>query len=126
VRRRDLLLLNGAFRLLYGLGGVLSPRRMAAAGLAAETEADPQARLFVRGFSSHQVAVAALSLASRRWRRLEQPAICAAIAIDVADLASAAAEAVARGSWDADLAGGTVFSAAGVLTAAAALEPQVP
>jgi hypothetical protein len=78
-------------------------------------------RLFVRGFSSHQIGVALLGLAGLRWRRLLRPAALAAAAIDIADMLAATAEAGGRRRLDGDLAGGLVFSAAGVATAVAAL-----
>jgi hypothetical protein len=115
------MLLNSAFRVSYGVGALLAPAQMTKLQLAADTAEQPAARLFVRGFGAHQIAVAALSLASRRWRALERPAALAAIAIDVADMLSAVAEAGERGQVDPDLTGGLVFSAAGVATAAASL-----
>jgi hypothetical protein len=119
--RRILMLVNCLFRLGYGAGAVLTPSAMATAQLAPDVEERPDARLFVRGFGAHQVAVAALGLASLRWPRLERTALALAIAIDAVDMVSAAAEARARGQMDADVVGGLAFSAAGAATAAAAL-----
>src|SRR6478609_8127953 len=119
--KRRLMLVNAGFRIAYGIGGLLSPAAMAKLRLAADTPERPDARLFVRGFSAHQIGVAILGLASLRWRRLERPAAIAAVAIDVTDMLSAAVEAGKRGGLEGDLAGGLVFSAAGVATAAAAL-----
>ena len=119
--KRSLMLLNSAFRVSYGIGALLAPAKMTKLRLAPETAEHPQAQLFVRGFGAHQVAVAALGLASRRWRALERPAALAAITIDVSDMLSAVVEAGERGQTDPDLTGGLVFSAAGVATAAAAL-----
>ena len=119
--KRSLMLLNSAFRVSYGVGALLAPAKMTKLRLAPETAEHPEARLFVRGFGAHQVAVAALGLASRRWRALERPAALAAITIDVSDMLSAVVEAGERGQTDPDLTGGLVFSAAGVATAAAAL-----
>jgi hypothetical protein len=124
--KRSLMLVNGLFRVSYGLGALLVPAKMAALKLAADTDEHPQARLFVRGFGAHQIAVATAALASRRWRRLEQPAAVAAIAIDAVDMLSALVEARGRGRVDADLSGGLVFSAAGVATAVAALRTSAP
>lgn len=121
VSKRSLMLLNSTFRVGYGVGALLAPAQMAKLALAADTAEEPAARLFVRGFGAHQITVAALGLASRRWRALERPATLAAIAIDVADMLSAVAEARERGQMDPDLTGGLVFSAAGVATAAGAL-----
>jgi hypothetical protein len=120
------MLVNSLFRVSYGLGALFVPAKMAALKLAADTNEHPQARLFVRGFGAHQIAVAALGLASRRRRGLEQPAAVAAIAIDVADMLSALVEARHRGQMDADLSGGLVFSAAGVATAAITLRTPAP
>jgi hypothetical protein len=115
------MLVNSGFRLSYGVGSLLAPSAMAAARFVPDTEQRPDARLFVRGFGAHQVAVAALGLGSRRWPRLERPAIVAAVVIDVVDMVSAAVEARARGQIGPDVAGGFVFSAAGLATAAGAL-----
>jgi hypothetical protein len=115
------MLLNSVFRVGYGLGALLAPAEMVKLRLAPDTAERPEARLFVRGFGAHQVAVAALSLASRRWRALERPAALAAITIDLSDMVSAVIEAGDREQMDSDLTGGLVFSAAGVATAAAAL-----
>jgi hypothetical protein len=120
VSRRDLLLLNAGFRLAYGIGGLLSPAAMGKLQLAADTPERPDARLFVRGFSAHQIGVATLGLASLRRPRLQRPAALAALAIDLADMISAAVEAGKREELGRDLSGGLVFSAAGVATALAA------
>lgn len=117
---RNLMLANVVFRAGYGVGGLLAPAAMAKLRLAPDVAERPDARLFVRGFSAHQIGVAALGLASLRWRGLERAAGLAAVAIDAADMVSASAEAVKRGRLEADLAGGLVFSAAGVATAAGA------
>jgi hypothetical protein len=116
--RRNLLLVNSVVRLAYGLGGLLSPGAMARGRLVAATDAHPEARLFVRGFSAHQILVAALGLAATQRRGLEAPAIVAAIAVDASDIASALAEGVERGRLDQDLSGGIAFSGAGLATAA--------
>lgn len=119
--RRSLMLANSTFRMAYGLGALFVPGAMARFRLAANTREHPQARLFVRGFGAHQIAVATLGLASRRWRTIERPAALAAVTIDVADMISAVVESEARERMDPDLTGGLVFSAAGVLTAAVVL-----
>ncbi|MGH2902599.1 MAG: hypothetical protein ACRDK7_03285 [Solirubrobacteraceae bacterium] len=121
VSNHSLMLANSTFRMAYGVGALLAPSTMAKLRLAAGTREDPQSRLFVRGFGSHQVAVAALGLASRRWPTLERPAALAALAIDAVDMLSAVVESSERGSIDADLTGGLVFSAAGVATATGVL-----
>ena len=112
---------NIAFRLGYGVGGLIAPTAMAKLRLAPDLRERPDAQLFVRGFSAHQIAVAALGLASLRWRRLEQPAALAAVAIDAADMVAAAIEASERRRLDEDLTGGLIFSAAGAISAGAAL-----
>ncbi len=124
--KRSLMLVNSLFRVSYGVGALFVPSKMAKLRLAAETVEHPEARLFVRGFGAHQIAVAAVGLASRSWQRLEQPATVAAIAIDAFDMISALIEARGRGQLDADLFGGMVFSAAGAATAATALWTPVP
>jgi hypothetical protein len=121
MKRPHLILANAGFRLAYGLGGLLSPTLMAKWQLAPDTPERPDARLFVRGFSAHQIGVAALGLASLRWRGLQRPAALAAIAIDGADMLSALVEAGQRKGLAADLSGGLVFSAAGAASAAAVL-----
>jgi hypothetical protein len=75
----------------------------------------------VRGFSAHQIGVAALGLASWRWQSLRRPAAAATVAIDAADVLSAVAEAIDRRRFDQDLVGGVIFSTAGALSAAVAL-----
>jgi len=115
------MLANSTFRMAYGLGALFVPVAMERFRLAANTREHPQARLFVRGFGAHQIAVATLGLASRRWRTIERPAALAAVTIDVADMISAVVESEARERMDPDLTGGLVFSAAGVVTAAGAL-----
>jgi hypothetical protein len=89
--------------------------------LVPDTEDQPEARLFVRGFAAHQVGVAALGLASIRRKQLQQTAMALAVAIDALDVLSAVAESLTRGRADADTIGGVLFSAAGAATAAAAL-----
>jgi hypothetical protein len=121
VSKRSLMLLNSLFRVSYGVGALFAPARMAKLRLTPETAEHPQARLFVRGFGVHQVAVGTLGLVSRRLPRLEQPAAWAALAIDASDMISAVIEARDRGQVDPDLSGGLVFSAAGLVTAAAVL-----
>ena len=115
------MLVNVLFRLGYGVGGLVSPSAMAALRMVPDTDDRPEARLFVRGFASHQIAVAAAGLAAMRRRRLERTAMLLAVAIDAVDMLSAAAEARARGRVDTDLAAGLALSAAGVVTAGAAL-----
>jgi hypothetical protein len=121
VSQRDLMLVNILFRLSYGMGALFAPKKMAKLKLAARTAEHPEARLFVRGFGAHQLAVGTLGLASRRWRKLEAPAAIAAVTIDAFDMVSALVESGDREKWDSDMTGGLVFSAAGVATAAAAM-----
>jgi hypothetical protein len=122
VSRRKLVLLNSGVRLAYGVAVTLWPSGTAhkAVALAPNTDELPPARLFVRGFSAHQIGVALVGLASLHRRELEPTAIALAGAIDSLDIASALIEARARGSWDEDLIGGTVFSAAGLASVLAA------
>ena len=118
------MLANSLFRLGYGVGALFAPSAMVGARMVPDTDDRPEARLFVRGFGGHQVAVAAVGLAGGRWRRLERPGIALAVAIDAVDMLSAAAEARARGRMDGDLVGGFALSAAGAATAAAALRAR--
>jgi hypothetical protein len=119
--RRDLVLLNGLVRMGWGLGALLAPSAMAAARFVPDTDAHPDARLFVRGFGAHQVGAAALALGALRRPRLERPAMMLALALDAVDMLSAAVEGRARGGLDPDTVGGFLFSASGAATAAAAL-----
>ena len=82
--------------------------------LVAEPVRGREARLFVRGFAAHQVAVALVGLASLTRRDLRRPAMALAAATDVADIVSAAIEARSRARVDADLSDGIVFSSAGL------------
>jgi hypothetical protein len=118
---RNLMLVNIGFRMAYGLGGLVAPSAMAKLRLTPNLPERPDARLFVRGFSAHQIGVAALGLAGLRWRGLKRPAALAAVTIDATDMLSAAVEAGDRRQLDSDLTGGALFSAAGVATAWAAL-----
>jgi hypothetical protein len=88
--------------------------------LAPDTDELPEARLFVRGFSAHQVGVGLAGLASLRRKELEPAAIALAGAIDALDIATAVIEARERGRWDGDLVGGAIFSGAGLATGLAA------
>jgi hypothetical protein len=119
--RRHLILANSLVRLAYGVGALLAPSAMAAAGFVPEVEGRGDARLFVRGFGAHQIGVAALGLASLGQRELERPAMALAVAIDVLDMASAVAEGSDRGQMEADVIGGFLFSSMGAASAAAAL-----
>jgi hypothetical protein len=115
--KRSAMLVNVLFRLAYGIGALLFPAKMATVRLAPDVEAQSEARLFVRGFGAHNVAVALLGLAGLHWRALQKPAAFAAVSIDLADMVSVIVEARDRGTMDRDLSGGLVFSAAGVATA---------
>jgi hypothetical protein len=115
--KRALLTLNAGIRLAYGIGGLVSPPAMEKAQLAPDTPERPDARLFVRAFSAHQIGVAALGLAALGRPRLQRPAAIAAVAIDVADILSGVVEAAKREGWDADLKGGIAFSGIGALSA---------
>ncbi len=116
-----MLALNAGIRLAYGIGGLASPPVMEKAQLAPDTPERPDARLFVRAFSAHQIGVAALGVAALGRPRLQRPAAIAAVAIDVADILSGIVEAVKREALDVDLRGGIAFSGIGALSAAAVL-----
>jgi hypothetical protein len=118
-----LIAANAVIRLGYGLAVLIAPSRpiLAKVPLAPDTETFPEARLFVRGFAAHQIAVGAIGLASLTRPGLRRPAILLAAMIDVADITSAVIEARARGRLDPDLTGGIAFSATGLASALLAL-----
>ncbi len=62
-RRREVFL-NSVFRVSYEVGALLAPSKMAGLKLAPDTAEHPEARLFVRGFGTHQTFVATLGLAT--------------------------------------------------------------
>jgi hypothetical protein len=88
-----------------------------AVSLAPNTDELPEARLFVRSFSAHQIGVALVGLVSVGRREGQPTAIALAAAIDAIDVATALLEARARDRWDADPIGGILFSGAGLATA---------
>jgi hypothetical protein len=120
---RALSLGNAAVRFAYGVAVLLAPSRPAfgTIELAPDTDAHPEARLFVRGFAAHQLGVGALGLLAAGNRDLRRSAMLLAAAIDAGDIASAAIEAKSRRRVDSDLSGGMLFSAAGLLSAVLAL-----
>lgn len=118
---RLLLSLNAGARVAYGVGSLLSPAAMERLKMAPDTSERPDARLFVRAFGGHMIGVGALGLLALHQRRLERPAAVAALAIDLADIASALVEAAKRGRLESDLSGGIAFSASGAISAALAL-----
>jgi hypothetical protein len=67
------------------------------------------------------IGVGALGILAIHDRRLERPAALAALAIDLADIASALVETAGRGRMEGDLSGGIVFSVSGAVSAALAL-----
>jgi hypothetical protein len=117
----SLLLVNAATRVAYGAGALASPTLMERAGLAPDLPERPDGRLFIRAFGGHMVAVGSFGLLALRGRRHQRAAAAAALAIDLADVATALVETAKRGRLERDLAGGIVFSAAGAITAALAL-----
>lgn len=121
-RTRDsLLFVNAATRVAYGAGALASPALMARAGLAPDAPERPDARLFIRAFGGHMVTVGSFGLLALHRRRHRRAAAATALAIDLADVASAVVETARRGRLGRDLAGGIAFSAAGAITAALAL-----
>jgi hypothetical protein len=113
---------NAAIRLGYGVAALVAPSKpfLGKVPLAPDTDEFPEARLFIRGFAAHQVGVALVGLASLGDRDRRRAAMVVAAATDLADIVSAAIEARARGSVDADLRDGIVFSSAGLASALAA------
>ena len=118
-----LIAANAAIRIGYGVAALTAPSRpvFGSVPLAPDTEEFPEARLFIRGFAAHQIAVGLVGLASSARHDLRRPGMLLAAAIDVADIASAVVEARARGRLDSDLRGGIAFSSAGLVSALAAL-----
>src|SRR3954463_1390718 len=119
----SVICVNAAIRLAYGAAALAAPSRrlLGKVPLAPDTEQFPEARLFVRGFASHQVAVALVGIASLARRDLRRPAMALAAATDLADIASAVIEARSRSRLDSDLSGGIAFSSAGLASALIAL-----
>jgi hypothetical protein len=115
----SVILANAAIRLAYGAAALAAPARplLGKVPLAPDTEQFPEARLFVRGFASHQVAVALVGLAGLARRDLRRPAMALAAGTDLADIASAVIEARSRSRLDSDLSGGIAFSSAGLVSA---------
>jgi hypothetical protein len=115
----SIVCVNSVIRLAYGAAALANPSRplLGKIPLAPDTEQFPEARLFVRGFAAHQVAVALVGLASLARGGLRRPAMALAAATDVADIASATIEARSRSRVDADLSGGIAFSSAGLASA---------
>ena len=119
----SLIAANAVIRLGYGLAALTSPSKPVPGTipLAPDTEEFPEARLFVRGFAAHQIAVAVVGLASLSRANLRRPAMLLAATIDAADISSAVIDARTRGRLDPDLTGGIAFSAAGLASALVAL-----
>jgi hypothetical protein len=119
----SLIVANAAIRLGYGVAALAAPSKpvFGRVPLAPDTEEFPEARLFIRGFASHQIAVGMIGLASLGQRDLRRPAMLLAAATDFADIVSALIEARARGRLDSDLRDGIAFSSAGFVSALAAL-----
>jgi hypothetical protein len=118
-----LIAANAAIRLGYGVAALAAPSKPLPGNvpLAPDTEGFPEARLFVRGFAAHQIGVALVGLASLSRPSLQRLGMLLAAATDMADIASALVEVNARGRLDPDLSGGIAFSAAGLVSALAAL-----
>jgi hypothetical protein len=116
---RQIVVANSIIRLTYGVAAALAPSRPLAGKvpLAPDTDRFPEARLFVRGFSAHQVAVALFGLASLARPGLRRAAMLTAATTDLADISSALIEARARSRFDPDLTGGIVFSSLGLASA---------
>jgi hypothetical protein len=114
---------NAAIRLGYGVAALTAPSNRVGGKvpLAPDTEQFPEARLFVRGFASHQVGVGLIGLVSLARRELRGPAMALAAATDLADIAAAAIEARARQRVDRDLGGGIAFSSTGLISALLAM-----
>jgi hypothetical protein len=114
---------NALIRVTYGAVVLASPSRplLGKVPLAPDTDALPEARLFVRGFAAHQIAVGLIGLVSLGRQESRRPAMALAAATDLADISSALVEASARSRLAPDLTGGIVFSAAGLASALAGM-----
>jgi hypothetical protein len=114
---------NAVIRFGYGVAALTAPSNPVGGKvpLAPDTERFPEARLFVRGFASHQVGVGLMGLASLARRELRRPAMALAAVTDLADIASAVIEARARQRLDGDLGGGIAFSSVGLISALLAM-----
>jgi hypothetical protein len=114
---------TAAIRFGYGVAALLAPSRPVAGKvpLAPHTEHFPEARLFVRGFAAHQLAVGLVGLEGSGSPSLRRPAMLLAAATDLADIAAAVVEARSRGRLDRDLRDGLGFSGAGLVSALLAL-----
>jgi hypothetical protein len=114
---------NAVIRFGYGVAALTAPSNLVGGKvpLAPDTERFPEARLFVRGFASHQVGVGLIGLASLARRELRRPAMALAAATDLADIAFAVIEARTRQRVDGDLGGGIAFSSVGLISALLAM-----
>jgi hypothetical protein len=123
MRGPSLIAANAAIRFAYGVAALAAPSKPAfgSVPLAPDTDELPEARLFIRGFASHQIAVALIGLASLVQRNLRRPGMLLAAATDLADIGSAVVEANARRRLDSDLRDGIAFSSAGLVSALVAL-----
>jgi hypothetical protein len=113
---------NAAIRLGYGAAVLARPSEpIGGIALSPNTEQFREARLFVRGFAAHQLAVGTLGLVSLARPRHRRLAMALAAATDLADIVSAIVEASGRENDGPDVVGGTLFSAAGLGSALLAL-----
>jgi hypothetical protein len=121
--RPTLIAVNAAIRIGYGVAALAAPSKpiFGSVSLAPNTEQFPEARLFIRGFAAHQIAVALVGLASLVQRDLRRPGMLLAATTDLADIVSAVVEGNARGRVDSDLRDGITFSSAGLVSALLAL-----
>jgi hypothetical protein len=122
VDARSVAVLGSLVRSAWGLGAFAGPDSMRRAQLTGGPDLDlPDARLYVRGFGAHQVLIGGFTLAATRSRHLLRAALVMSALLDSVDIASGVAEARARGGLDRTLAGGIVFSGAGLALFVAAL-----
>ena len=120
---RSLAAANAMVRLGYGVATLFAPSTppFGKLPLAPDTDDLPAARLFIRGFAGHQLAVALVGVAGVVRPELRRPGMLLAAATDLSDIGAALVEAAARGRLEPDLSGGMAFSAAGLISALAAL-----
>lgn len=81
----NLFAANVVIRLGYGIAVLTAPSKpvLGKIPLAPDTEELPEARLFVRGFAAHQIAVAAVAFAGLSRSSLRRPAMLLAATIDI-------------------------------------------
>lgn len=115
------LVAGSIVRVAYGVGALLAPQRMVAAGFAPDTHGLPDPRLTLRAFGGHLLVTGCMTLAAVRARRDVREAAALSMLIDAFDVVSTVLEQRARGGPDATITGGYRLSGTGATTFALAL-----